>query len=150
MLKETMIKVAEINGVEYVKETSRNWNELGWLLERIYHASQADVFATMDVLLATFQTDVMEAVIPAPSTLPAMKINESFETSNLDAAIEAQRSFGTFSLDEVEAGSTAVCKAATELSGVDVGPPRAPYDAVFGSWKRVAAGVVGRARRPES
>lgn len=130
MSKETMLDVAKLDGVKYVKESSRNWKKLGWLLERIHHAGHADVFATMDVLLATLQTGGSGAVIPAPATVPAMSIYESFEAGNINAAIEAQRSFGTFPPDKVETGLTAVCKAATELSGVDVGPPRAPYDAV--------------------
>jgi len=135
MSKEVMRDVAALDGVEYVKESSRNWKKLGWLFERIHHAGHADVFATMDVLLATLQTGGSGAVIPAPATVPAMRIYEAYEAGDMEAAIDAQRSFGTFPPDEVDTGLTAVCKAATTLSGVDVGPPRAPYDGVSDEGK---------------
>lgn len=130
MAKETMLSVAKIDGVNYVKESSRDWQKIGWLLERIHHAEHADVFTTMDVLLPTLQSGGAGAVIPAPATVPAMRVYEAYEEGDFDTAIEAQRTFGMFPPDEVSTGLTAVCKAATQLSGVDVGPPRPPYNAV--------------------
>lgn len=130
MTKETMLTVAEIDGVEYVKESSRDWEKVGWLIERIQHAGHADVFATMDVLLSTIQSGGAGAVIPAPASVPAMRIYEAYESGDFEAAIAAQHTFGTFPPDEVSGGLTAVCKAATQLAGVDVGQPRPPYDAV--------------------
>ena len=130
MDRETMLAVAEIDGVEYVKESSRNWKKIGWLLERVHHAGHADVFTTMDVLLSTLQSGGAGAVVPAPATVPSMRIYEAYQDGDLDSAVAAQRTFGTFPPDEVSTGLTAVCKAATQLAGVDVGPPRPPYDDV--------------------
>nr|WP_233340957.1 dihydrodipicolinate synthase family protein [Haloprofundus sp. MHR1] len=130
MAKETMLAVARIDGVEYVKESSRDWQKVGWLLERIHHAGHAEVFTTMDVLLPTLQAGGSGAVVPAPATVPAMRVYEAYRDGDLETAVRAQRSFGTFPPDEVTTGLTAVCKAATRLSGVDVGPPRPPYDDV--------------------
>jgi 4-hydroxy-tetrahydrodipicolinate synthase len=135
MAKETMRSVAGIDGVEYVKESSRNWKKIGWLLERIQHAGHADVFTTMDVLLPTLQSGGSGAVIPAPGSVPAMRVYEAYEADDLESAIAAQRTFGTFPPDEVSTGLTAVCKAATRLAGVDVGPPRPPYDDVSGDGR---------------
>ena len=130
MNKETMRKVAEISGVEYVKESSRDWQKVSWLLERIDKAELAKVFTTMDILLPTLQVGGAGAVIPAPATVPAMRLYEAYEADELESAIATQRLFGTFPPDEVSTGLTAVCKAATQLSNVDVGPPRPPYDPV--------------------
>lgn len=130
MSKETMRRVAELDGVEYVKESSRDWQKLGWLLERIHHAGHADVFATMDVLLGTLQSGGAGAVIPAPATAPSMEIYEAYQDGDLETAVDVQRSFGTFPPDEADTGLTAVCKAGHNLSGVDVGPPRPPYDSL--------------------
>ncbi|KTG07743.1 hypothetical protein AUR64_02565 [Haloprofundus marisrubri] len=130
MAKETMRDVARIDGVDYVKESSRDWQKVGWLLERIHHEGHAEVFTTMDVLLSTLQAGGSGAVIPAPATVPAMRVYDAYQSGDVESAVAAQRSFGTFPPDEVSTGLTAVCKTATRLSGVDVGSPRPPYDDV--------------------
>lgn len=130
MAKETMRSVAEIDGIKYVKESSRDWQKVGWLLEKIHHAGHAEIFTTMDVLLPTLQSGGSGAVIPAPASVPAMRVYEAYEAGDLERAVAAQRTFGSFPPDEVSTGLTAVCKAATQLAGVDVGPPRPPYNAV--------------------
>lgn len=128
MSKETMLDVAKIDGVEYVKESLRDWQKLAWLFERIHHEGHADVFATMDVLLPTLQTVGTGVVTPAPLTVPSMRIYDAYEAGDIDRAIEIQRTFGDFPPEEADVGLTPVCKAATQLAGVDVGPPRRPYD----------------------
>lgn len=129
--KETMARIArEVPGVEYVKESSRDWQKLAWLFERIHHEDQATVFATMDVLLATLQTAGTGVVTPAPLSVPSMEIYEAFQVGDVDRAVELQRTFGDFPPADVQSGLTAVCKAATEIAGVPVGSPRAPYGAV--------------------
>jgi 4-hydroxy-tetrahydrodipicolinate synthase len=130
MDKETMLDVAKIDGVEYVKESSRDWQKVGWLIERIQHGCHADVFATMDVLLPTLQSGGKGAVVPAPASVTAMDIYDAHEAGEIGEAIAAQRTFGTFPPDEVDTGLTAVCKAGHQLAGVDVGQPRPPYSQV--------------------
>lgn len=130
MGRETMLDVAKIDGVEYVKESSRDWQKVGWLIERIQHGGHADVLATMDVLLPTLQSGGSGAVVPAPGSVTAMEIYEAHEAGDIDDAVAAQRTFGTFPPDGVDTGLTAVCKAGHQLAGVDVGPPRPPYDPV--------------------
>lgn len=130
MDKETMLEIAKIDGIDYMKESSRNWQKLAWLFERIHHDGHAEMFATMDLLLPTLQTGGSGIIISAPLTVPSMTIYRAFHDGDLDTAIRTQRTFGTFPPDEADAGLTAVCKAATELAGVRVGDPRPPYDAV--------------------
>ncbi|AUV84670.1 hypothetical protein C2R22_24400 (plasmid) [Salinigranum rubrum] len=130
MAKETILEIAKIDGIDYIKESSRDWDKLAWEFERIQHAGHAEMLSTMDVLLPTLMTGGKGIVISAPLTVPSMQIYEAYEAGDLNTAVELQRTFGTFPPDEADAGLTAVCKAATELAGVDVGPPRQPYDAI--------------------
>lgn len=130
MSRETMLRVAEVDGVEYIKESLRDWQKLAWLFERIHHEGHAEVFATMDVLLPTLQTAGSGVITPAPLTVPSMEIYEAYEEGDLERAVALQRTFGDFPPEEADIGLTSVCKAATQLAGVDVGPPRRPYDAV--------------------
>lgn len=130
MSKETMLEIAQIDGVEYIKESLRDWQKLAWLFERVHHAGHATVFATMDVLLPTLQTADSGIVTPAPLTVPSMEIYEAYQEGDIDRAIEVQRTFGDFPPEEADIGLTPVCKAATVLAGIDVGPPRRPYDAL--------------------
>lgn len=128
MSRELMGDIAaSVEGVEYVKESSRDYQKLGWLFERIHHAGHAEVFATMDVLLPTLQTVGTGIVTPAPLSKPSMDVYEAVEEGDLESALAAQRTFGDFPPEEAEGGLTPVCKAATEIAGVPVGRPRAPY-----------------------
>lgn len=130
MNRTTMAEVAALDGVAYMKESSRNWTKLGWLFERVHHAGLADLFTTMDVLLPTLHFGGAGAVVPPPASVPAMRIYEAYNNEDLTAAVAAQRTVGTFPPDEVDLGLTAVCKAASQLSGVDAGLPRRPYSSV--------------------
>jgi 4-hydroxy-tetrahydrodipicolinate synthase len=129
MSKETMVEIAEtVDGVEYVKESSRDWQKLAYLFETIHHAGTAEVLATMDVLLPTLQAVDTGVITPAPLSAPSMEIYEAFQDGDLDRALELQRTFGDFPPESADVGLTPVCKAGTELAGVPVGSPRAPYD----------------------
>ncbi|USZ73596.1 dihydrodipicolinate synthase family protein [Natronosalvus halobius] len=128
MSKETMVRIAkEVDGVEYVKESSRDWAKLAYLFETVHHAGHADVLATMDVLLPTLQVVDTGVIVPAPISKPSMDVYEAFQDGELERAIEIQRAFGDFPPAAADVGLTPVCKAGTEIAGVPVGSPRAPY-----------------------
>ncbi|GAB3031558.1 dihydrodipicolinate synthase family protein [Natronobiforma cellulositropha] len=131
MSKETMARVAEeVETVEYVKESLRDWQKIAWLFERIHHEGHAEVFTTMDVLLPTLQAVDTGVVTPAPLSTPAMGIYEAVQEGDLERAQQLQRLFGDFPPEAAQNGLTAVCKAAAQIAGVPVGDPRVPYDAV--------------------
>ncbi|WP_096389751.1 dihydrodipicolinate synthase family protein [Halopenitus persicus] len=127
---ETMRRIARYENVEYIKETSRNWKKIAWLIENIDNAGLASVFGTMDVLLPVLAAGGQGAVIPAPASSPAMRVYEAFKNEELEAATEAQRSFVDFPPAEVDVGLMSAVKAATNLSGVPIGTPRPPYSPV--------------------
>lgn len=136
MRRETMLDISRLDGVEYLKESMRDWTKLAWLFERVHHAGYADVFATMDVLLPTLQAVDSGVITPAPLTVPSMDIYEAYQVGDIDRAVELQRTFGTFPPDSADVGLTPVCKAATNIAGIDVGPPRPPYDSVTDQGRR--------------
>ncbi|QCS44701.1 dihydrodipicolinate synthase family protein [Natrinema versiforme] len=127
---ETMRRIARLENVEYVKETSRNWKKLAWLIEHVDNAGLASVFGTMDVLLPVMEAGGHGAVIPAPASTPAMRVYEAFQNGDREAAGEAQRAFVDFPPDEVNTSLMPAVKAAANLSGVPLGPPRPPYQPV--------------------
>lgn len=128
MPRDLMVEIAsDIEGVEYVKESSRDYQKLGWLFENIHAAGHAEVLTTMDVLLPTLQTVGTGVITPAPLSTPSMAVYEAFENDDLEQALAAQRTFGDFPPEEAKGGLTPVCKAATEIAGVSVGSPRDPY-----------------------
>lgn len=128
MSKELMARVAaEVDGVDYVKESSRDYQKLAWLFERVHKGSDTEVFTTMDVLLPTLQTIGTGVITPAPLSKPSMEVYEAFENGDFESALTAQRTFGDFPPEEAESGLTPVCKASTEIAGVSVGKPREPY-----------------------
>lgn len=136
MPRELIRDIAQFDGVEYVKETSRDWRKLSWMIEHIHHEGHASVLSTMDVLLATLQAGGAGSVIPAPASAPAMAVYEAYENGDADAAVEAQREFAKFPPAEVDTGLTAALKALTTDRGVDVGPPRPPADTVSDAGRK--------------
>lgn len=127
---ETIRRIARLENVAYVKETSRNWKKLAWLIEHVDDAGLASVFGTMDVLLPVLEAGGHGAVIPAPASAPAMQVYEAFRNGDRDVALETQSTFVDFPPAEVNTDLMPAVKAATNLSGVPLGPPRPPYQQV--------------------
>lgn len=129
MSAETMIRVAKLDGIEFVKETSRNYRKISSLLEHIQRPGLADVFVTYDVLLPALQAGAAGAVVPTPASTPAVQVHRAFLDDDLDSALGHQETLTRFPPPEIDAsGLLPVMKAGAEIAGVDVGPPRNPYD----------------------
>jgi len=129
MSKETMRRVATIDGITDMKESRRNWQKIAWLLEEIHRSGLARMHATMDVLLPTLQAGGAGTFVPAPASTPAMRVVEAFERDDVDAAVELSRTFTQFPPDEA-GGLIPACKAAAEVCGVPVGSQRPPFDGI--------------------
>lgn len=128
MSKELMARVATaVDGVEYVKESSRDYRKLAWLFEHVHETGDVELFTTMDVLLPTLLTVGTGVITPAPLSKPSMEVYEAVENGDSESALTAQRTFGEFPPQEVDGGLTPTCKASAEIAGVPVGKPREPY-----------------------
>lgn len=128
MSKETMLSVAQIDGVEHMKESRRNWQKIRWLIENVQQAGHTEIHTTMDVFAQTLQAGGSGAFIPAPATFPAMSAWDAYRAGDIDKAIEHQRAFVSFPPEDT--GFIPACKAGAALCGYDLGNPRPPFDPV--------------------
>lgn len=129
MTKETMRRVAQIEGVAHLKESQRDWQKIRWLIENIQSAGHAEMHTTMDVFVQTIQAGGSGAFIPAPATKPAMRAWKALEDEDIDKAIDHQRAFVSFPPAAAN-GFIPACKAGAALCGYDLGPPRPPFDPI--------------------
>lgn len=123
--KELMADIMALDGMTYVKESSRNWKKLAWLLDEVHDPGEKHVFATLDVLYQTLQMGGSGATMPPPVTAPAREIIDAYEAEDAERALEVQRHLSKFPPDD--APLNAACKAAMEIAGCDVGGIRPPY-----------------------
>lgn len=129
MSKDTMRRVANIDGVTDMKESRRNWQKIAWLLDEIQRSGLARMHTTMDVLWPTIQAGGSGAFVPAPASAPAMEVFEALQRGDTDTAIEHSRTFTKFP-PEAASGLIPACKAAAQACGVAVGSPRPPFDGI--------------------
>lgn len=131
--KELMADVMDLDGLSYVKESSRNWRKLAWLLGEVHEPGKRHVFTTLDVLYQTLQMGGVGATMPPPVTAPARQILDAHEAGDAERALEVQRRLAKF--PPGAARLSAACKAAMAIAGCDVGGLRPPYpdvsDAVY-------------------
>lgn len=141
--KDTMHRIAQIDGVEHMKESRRNWQKIRWLIENVQRAGHAEIHTTMDVFVQTLQAGGSGAFIPAPATTPAMAAWKSFQTGDIDEAIRYQRAFVSFPPPESN-GFIPACKAGAALCGYDLGNPRPPFDPIESVGRQAVASWLRR------
>lgn len=129
MSKETMRRIAQIDGVKHMKESQRDWQKIRWLIENVQRAGHTEIHTTMDVFVQTLQAGGSGAFIPAPATIPTMSAWDAYRVGDIDKAIEHQRAFVSFPPEDTN-GFIPACKAGAALCGYDLGNPRPPFDPV--------------------
>ena len=123
--KELMADIMALDGLTYVKESSRDWRKLAWLLEEVHDPGETHVFTTLDVLVQTLQMGGVGATMPPPVTVPAREIITAFEAGDTERALAVQRHLSRFPPGGVRLN--AACKAAMKIAGCDIGSVRPPY-----------------------
>lgn len=142
MSKETMLRVAQIDGVDHMKESRRNWQKIRWLIEKVQQAGHTEIHTTMDVLVQTLQAGGSGAFIPAPTTSPAMSAWDAYRAGEIDKAIQHQRAFVSFPPEDTN-GFIPACKASAALCGYDLGNPRPPFDPIEQADRDAVANWLG-------
>lgn len=127
---QTMVRLAELDNVQYFKETSRDIRKIGRLLVDIDAAGLARYFTTMEALLFTLQMGGPGAMMPPPATLLARRLIDAFDAGDLARAVALQRIFTHFPDDWMRLGLLPAMKAAMRAAGVTVGDPVAPWQAL--------------------
>lgn len=130
MDRETLRRVADLDEVDWIKESGHDWKKIAWLVDRLQEAGRADVFATMEVFLPLLDAGGTGVVSPAPTTVPCNELLAAYESTDRETAVTLQRELSRFPPVGASAGGAAIWKAVSTADGVDVGEPRDPHDPV--------------------
>jgi 4-hydroxy-tetrahydrodipicolinate synthase len=130
---EAYVRLAEIDQVQYFKESSRDITKITRLIELIERPGKAHYFTTMQPLLMTLLMGGSGATMPPPGTRLAARVVRAFRAGDLESATEAQRVFSTFPGKWGGYGLPPVMKCAMRYLGIDLGAPAAPYEPVSAS-----------------
>lgn len=126
------IELANIDGIDYVKESSRDLSRVSRLIEEIDHAGAARYFTTMQMLLITLQLGGSGVTLPPPAAKLAAMVVRAYESGDLGDAVRLQRQFALWPSQWMPHGLAAVMKASLGLLGVPAGDPYPPYPAISG------------------
>ena len=121
------IALAKLEGVRYIKESSRDLARVSRLIVEIDHAGHAKYFTTMQMLLSTIQLGGAGATMPPPAAEIARHIIDAFIAGEHERAAEYQLQFALFPARWMHRGLTPTMKAAMRLIGLDMGDPYPPY-----------------------
>jgi 4-hydroxy-tetrahydrodipicolinate synthase len=121
------IAIAKIDGVKYIKESSRDLNRVGRLVFEVDKAGHARYFTTMQMLLATLELGGSGATMPPPGCEIARHLMDAFVAGDLARAAAIQQQFALFPARWMGRGLTPTMKAAMQLIGLPVGGMYPPY-----------------------
>jgi len=127
------VELASLDGIAYVKESSRDLARVSRLVEEIEHAGHARYFTTMQMYLATLSLGGSGVTLPAPAALVARKLTDAFVAGDIAEAQRLQRQFAVWPARWMPFGLAAVMKASLNYLGVPAGTPYPPYEPVDGA-----------------
>jgi 4-hydroxy-tetrahydrodipicolinate synthase len=126
------VELASLDGIAYVKESSRDLARVSRLVEEIEHAGHAHYFTTMQMYLATLSLGGSGVTLPAPAALVARKLTDAFVAGDIAEAQRLQRQFAVWPARWMPFGLAAVMKASLNYLGVPAGTPYPPYEPIGG------------------
>ncbi|MEW6375739.1 MAG: dihydrodipicolinate synthase family protein [Thermodesulfobacteriota bacterium] len=124
---EALIRISEIDGVQYFKESSRDITKIGRLIEEIERSGKAYYFTTMQPLLMTLLMGGSGGMMPPPATRIGGEVVRAFRADDLKRAIQWQRLFSWFPGKWSSYGFPPLMKSAMKYFGIDLGKPVSPY-----------------------
>jgi 4-hydroxy-tetrahydrodipicolinate synthase len=125
------IELADLPGIAYFKESSRDIAKISRLVEHIDLAGRAAYFTTMQPMLVTLLLGGSGATMPPPATRIAARVLAAVERGDIASAACWQRFFSVFPATWSSYGLVPVMKAAMRHFGVDIGVPAPPYMALL-------------------
>ncbi|NBS96694.1 MAG: dihydrodipicolinate synthase family protein [Betaproteobacteria bacterium] len=126
-VKDT-VELAKLEGIAFVKESSRDLTRVSRLIEEIEHGGHAHYFTTLQMNLASLMLGGTGVTLPPPAALISRKIHKAFVAGDWVEAARLQRQFALFPARWMEFGLAAVMKAALNLQGMALGDPYPPYE----------------------
>ncbi|MGH3367210.1 MAG: dihydrodipicolinate synthase family protein [Nocardioidaceae bacterium] len=128
----TTVELSRLDGVAYVKESSRDLARVSRLIVEIEDPGHAHYFTTMQMLLISLQLGGSGVTLPPPAAKLANMVVTAFAEGKLDEAARLQRQFALFPSRWMHHGLPTVMKAAAQLLGVPAGEPYPPYRPIGG------------------
>lgn len=128
-IKDT-VELSKLEGIDYIKESSRDLARVSRLMVEIDHAGHAGYFTTMQMQLASLMLGGPGITLPPPAARIAHKINVAFTAGDLAEAARLQKQFALFPSRWMEWGLAATMKAVMRELGTDLGDPFPPYEPV--------------------
>jgi len=129
----TVVELAKLDRIEYVKESSRDLARVSRLIAEIDHAGHARYFTTMQMLLPTLMLKGTGVTLPPPATKLATAIISAVEGKDFEEAARLQLQFATFPARWMPHGLASVMKAVLNHLGVPAGDPYPPYKPITGA-----------------
>ena len=120
-----MAEITELENVVYIKESSRNWKKVAWLLDNVHEDGEVHLFTTLDICYQTIEMGGAGVTTPAPLVAKAREVIDAFHEGDHETALTAQRTLDRFPSRGMLLH--AASKAAAESAGLNVGDPRPPY-----------------------
>lgn len=118
-------ELAAMDGIECIKETSRDISKVTALLRDVHHEGLANVFTTMDVAMYTFMLGGAGVIAPPPLTTALAGMRDAVEAGDFGRAAQLQQNVS--SAPEGSPNPYALVKAASRAQGIDLGRPRPPF-----------------------
>lgn len=133
---QATVELAQLDGVAFVKESSRDLSRVSRLIVEIDQAGHAQYFTTMQMLLISLLLGGSGCTLPPPTARIASMVVQAFEKGDIDEAARLQRQFALFPARWMHRGLAAVMKASMGLLGVPAGEPYPPYPPLDGAERR--------------
>ncbi|PSN82371.1 hypothetical protein B9Q01_08255 [Candidatus Marsarchaeota G1 archaeon OSP_D] len=127
---DTMIDIAKLEGVDYIKESSRDMRRIGIMIQEIEKEGYARYFTTMEVLLPTLLLGGAGGTMPPPAAVIGRKIIDHFKQNNVKMAVEYQQKFYVFPGMWIKHGLAPLMKLAMKYMGLDLGDPYPPFQPI--------------------
>ncbi|MBN9888165.1 dihydrodipicolinate synthase family protein [Salipiger abyssi] len=126
------VELAQLPGIDFVKESSRDLARVSRLIAEIETAGHARYFTTMQMYLPTLLLGGSGVTLPPPAALLIRKITEAWQRGDIDEASRIQRQTAVWPARWMPYGLAAVMKASLNHLGVKAGLPYPPYEPVTG------------------
>ncbi|MCU5772443.1 dihydrodipicolinate synthase family protein [Erwiniaceae bacterium BAC15a-03b] len=124
---EATIELARLDGIHYIKESSRDLSRVSRLIQQIDKAGLAHYYTTMQMLLITLELGGSGATMPPPAAALGRKLINAWQQGDMALARHLQSQFALFPAQWMKYGLTPVMKAAMQWLGVTAGEPYPPY-----------------------
>jgi len=133
---EGTLELAQLDGVKYLKESSRDLSRVARLVQEIDRAGHARYFTTIQMLLATLELGGSGVTTPPPVAALARRTIRAFQAGDAQEAARLQAQTALYPARWMKHGLMPTMKASLNLLGVPAGDPYPPFAPIAGDELR--------------